>query len=401
MTRGAKAPQLTALVFAQLREDAVKRRNLTLALFLALAAPAIAQTNAVCEDIRARIANLPEAIGTGGGPEARHYASALAEQNLELRKVRGDLRRYGCSSGSMMVIGGENADYCNQLIQSEEKMADNIRYLQDRRDELRGVGNADDMRQRLMAALDQNGCDNGDFYAPETRAYQPPPSVEEQTNRSDTFIPLGGGDAGDPRYGLPRAETLSPVSTICVRSCDGGFFPISSNATSVDFGRDAETCAKMCPGIETQLFYRSISSTDAATMISTATGTPYSAMTNAFAYKNRQPGEKSTCACNLTAYYEQMRKSQAASVTPAEAPQKGSITTIRTKPPVSAPATNTAAAAPIQATAPATIQPQVPDRPYDPSASKVRQVGPQFLAGDQGNLDLKNPAASGPQPQQQ
>jgi hypothetical protein len=41
-----------------------------------------------------------------------------------------------------------------------------------------------------------------------------------------------------------------------------------------------------------------------------------------------------------------------------------------------------------------------PDRPYDPSAHKVRQVGPQFLATDQGSIDLKHPKEAGPQPAQ-
>lgn len=45
-------------------------------------------------------------------------------------------------------------------------------------------------------------------------------------------------------------------------------------------------------------------------------------------------------------------------------------------------------------------KPVQPDRPYDPSARKVRQVGPQFLATDQGSLDLKHPKAAGPQPSQ-
>ncbi len=120
-------------------------------------------------------------------------------------------------------------------------------------------------------------------------------------------------------------------------------------------------------------------------MISASTGAPYSAMPNAFAYKNRAPGEKSSCSCNLSAYYEDMRKNQAIS----QPPQKGSITNIRTKPPA------TPAATPVPAP-----QPSVPDRPYDPANSKVRQVGPQFLAGDQGTIDLKNPATPGPQPQQ-
>jgi hypothetical protein len=48
------------------------------------------------------------------------------------------------------------------------------------------------------------------------------------------------------------------------------------------------------------------------------------------------------------------------------------------------------------------VQPkQLPqDRPYDPSANKVRQVGPQFLATDQGSLDLKHPKAAGSEPAQ-
>ncbi|NKK72909.1 DUF2865 domain-containing protein [Rhizobium leguminosarum bv. viciae] len=364
----------------------MKRRNLSLALLLALAAPAAAQTSAICNDLRGRLADLPRSIGNNNGPEARQYANAMAEQNLELRKVRNDLRSFGCTSGSMVVIGGENADYCAELSQAEARMIDNIRYLQDRRNELRNqTDGGGDARRELTAALERNGCNSDNFYAPSERsANDPAPSVEEQAMRTDTFVPLGGGEEVDPRYGLPRAEMLSPVSTMCVRSCDGGFFPISSNATSVDFGRDAQTCAKMCPGIETELFYRDVTSTEASNMISVATGTPYSAMKNAFAYKNRTPGEKSSCACNLNAYYEEMRGKQAMS----EPPQQGSITTIRTTPP----AKDAAAAAP---------QPSVPERPYDPTQNRVRQVGPQFLAGDQGSIDLANPAAPGPQPQQQ
>ncbi|OWV71748.1 hypothetical protein ATY76_31335 [Rhizobium sp. R339] len=361
----------------------MKRRNLSLVLFLALASPAAAQSSAICNDLRGRLADLPRSIGNNNGPEARQYAGAIAEQNLELRKVRNDLRSYDCTSRSMVVIGGENADYCAELSQAEARMIDNIRYLQDRRDELRSQG-GDAARRELMAALERNGCNSENFYAPSERsANDPAPSIEEQAMRGDTFIPLGGGGY-DPHYGLPQAEMLSPVSTICVRSCDGGFFPISSNATSVDFGRDAQTCAKMCPGIETQLFYRDVRSTEASNMISVATGTPYSAMKNAFAYKNRAPGEKNACACNLTAYYNEMRGKQAVN----EPPQQGSITTIRTNPP------EKTATAPVP-------QPSVPERPYDPTQNKVRQVGPQFLAGDQGTIDLANPATPGPQPQQQ
>ena len=95
----------------------------------------------------------------GNGAEVRQYASAIAEQNLELRKVRNDLRRFGCSVDSMVVIGGENAHYCSELPQAEARMVENIRYLQDRRIELRDQGSAGyHVRRELMAALEDKGC---------------------------------------------------------------------------------------------------------------------------------------------------------------------------------------------------------------------------------------------------
>ncbi|MBD9445321.1 DUF2865 domain-containing protein [Rhizobium sp. RHZ01] len=361
----------------------MNRWILSFAAALVLIGPAHAQVPAICGDLRARLADLPQIIGST--PEVRKFASAIAEQNLELRKVRSDLRQNGCTSGSMVVIGDDDG-YCGELERAESKMVDNIRYLQQRRDELRGQSEDVRTRNELLAALDDNGCNEEQWPADSGDGYAPPPSIEDQALRNDTFVPPGG-DPGQRRYGLPGMSTPSHLNTVCVRTCDGGFFPLSSNATSQDFARDADTCSKMCPGIDTELFYHDVSSTETSQMISAATGAPYSAMPNAFAYKNRKPGEKSSCSCDLNAYYERMRKSQSIS----EPPQQGSITTIETKKPE--PARKVAA--------PAAPQPQVPDRPYDPATNKVRQIGPQFLAGDQGTIDLKHPAKPGPQPQQQ
>ncbi len=371
------------LVFAHLRDDALKRRNLSLALLIAFSTtPAAAQVAPICGELRARLADLPQVIGSN--PEVRRFASAIAEQNLELRKVRGDLRRNGCTSGSMVVIGGDDADYCSELEQAEARMADNIRYLQDRRDELRSQSEDTRTRNELIAALDANSCDEEPPVSADPQ-YAEPPSVEDQAMRNDTFIPLGGSP-GRRFYGGVGAQGPSHLNTVCVRTCDGGFFPISSNATSFDFARDADTCSKMCPGIDTELFYHDVSNTETSNMMSTTSGAPYSALPNAFAYKNRKPGEKSSCTCDLPGYYERMRKNQSAV---SEPPQKGSITTIQTAKPAPAPST---APAP-QAT--------VPDRPYEPQSGKVRQIGPQFLAGDQETIDLKHPLAPGAQPQQQ
>jgi hypothetical protein len=375
------------LVFAHPRDDALKRRNLAAALLIALSIPAHAQVAPICGDLRARLATMPETIGST--PEVRKFAGAITEQNLELRKLRSDMRRNGCTSGSMVVIGGDNAGYCGELEQAESRMLDNITDLQMRRDQMRSDSADARVRNQLLAALDENNC-NAPVQQYDDPQYAEPPSINDQAMRDDTFIPLDGGEGrrsyyAAPGYAAPGGQTLSHLNTVCVRTCDGGFFPIRSNATSFDFARDASTCQQMCPGIETELFYHDVSSGETESMTSASTGAPYSAMPNAFAYKNRKPGEKTSCSCNLPAYYEQMRRNQSASAPPPQ----GSITTIETSKP------DTPVATPEPAP-----QAQVPDRPYDPAAGKVRQVGPQFLAGEQGAIDLKNPATQGAQPQQ-
>jgi Protein of unknown function (DUF2865) len=46
----------------------------------------------------------------------------------------------------------------------------------------------------------------------------------------------------------PRPEQSGTFKTVCVRLCDGYFFPISPVVTRDSFKRDAERCEKSCPG---------------------------------------------------------------------------------------------------------------------------------------------------------
>jgi hypothetical protein len=80
--------------------------------------------------------------------------------------------------------------------------------------------------------------------------------------------------------------------TLCVRSCDGFYFPISGSATRRDFYRDAEICRQSC-GVEAKLYYHPRSSGDASKMVDLA-GFPYTQHPNAFRYR-KQLVDK--CAC--------------------------------------------------------------------------------------------------------
>src|SRR5262249_40950740 len=102
---------------------------------------------------------------------------------------------------------------------------------------------------------------------------EPPATPDEQAMRTDTFYPPMQDD------GLIPDETYGGASgnlqTVCVRTCDGGFFPMTANASPLNFSHDAATCAKMCPGVPTELYYRSLLNEESSEMVSAATGERY------------------------------------------------------------------------------------------------------------------------------
>ncbi|MDI7863879.1 DUF2865 domain-containing protein [Rhizobiaceae bacterium n13] len=366
-------------------------RFLFLLVSLLALVPVEAAASAVCEQLRARLTRTTQTIGTSA--EARKYANAIAQQNFRIRKVRNDLRQYGCSRNSVVAYGSEQATVCREIENVLTGLEAEKRDLVFKRDEARALGGTrDDNRRRILASLEYNGC-NDPQSMPDSADLDPAARMEADREaaamQNEAFM---SGLDSEPFLPLDQAEPLvggnmrgGSLRTVCVRSCDGGFFPISSNVTALDFARDANTCSRMCPGIGTELFYHSIYSTEAGDMVSAATGRPYRELENAFGYRDRKVGEPTECGCNLSAYYEEMQRREQGA-TSQDGKNRSSITEINTRP---------AAAKPhISA-----VQEQ-PERPYDPASQKVRQVGPQFLANDGGKIDLTNPALEGAQPQQ-
>ncbi|MGO4436129.1 DUF2865 domain-containing protein [Rhizobium sp. RAF56] len=350
---------------------------------LALATAAAAQSNSVCDDLRGRLANVSETISTGR--EARRTSDATGDQNSAIGMIENELNDRGChNQGSTTLIGPEDAAVCDQLQSSLARMQENLRYLLARQAETSEEGAE---RSQLQAALRENGCDapvDDDTEIVGNRE-EPLTTPEQQAMRTDTFYPPMGEEETVAPAISPYAGGAG-MQTVCVRTCDGGFFPMTANATPLNFQADANTCARMCPDVSTELFYRYLPGQESSDMVSAANGLRYSAMPYAFAYRKRKPGEKSACSCNLPAYYEEMRRDKAASA-PDTGTSPSSIITIETakpKPPAASASTTPAVPA--------------PERPYDPS-NKVRRVGPQFLGSDLGAIDL-HPAVPGPQPQQ-
>ncbi len=339
-----------------------------------------ASASDTCERLQAELTNLPRVVVDTAS--ARKYAGAIARQNIQLRKARSDQRRLGCSGGSIIVFGGANADACGTLSTVIEKMEKNLYILDRKRREYAGGTSSQDARNRILASLERNGCND------EVKVLPIAATETLRTLQDDTrTLPLGTMPENSDRLRLRSLGGSSGhgnLRTVCVRTCDGGFFPISSGATPLDFRRDQRVCEMMCPEIQTELFYQSMTSgQETEQMTSTVTGRPYRELENAFSYRTRDLSKPGACGCNLSAYYQEMIKREKAlkgetADTPDDATvEKGSVTTIGTQPRKDE-----------TAKTPAKIE----DRAYDPASSKVRTVGPLFLPENESAIDLGRPA---------
>ena len=97
------------------------------------------------------------------------------------------------------------------------------------------------------------------------------------SNRDNPMFPYAGGseDSG--------AKHSSSYRTVCVRLCDGYYWPISEAAPMSRFRRDNAACESSCQQ-PAKLFYQPIGDSDATQLVG-LDGKAYSSIDKAFAYR--------------------------------------------------------------------------------------------------------------------
>lgn len=116
------------------------------------------------------------------------------------------------------------------------------------------------------------------FFGPE-----PPPRPRWGPPRFDPNPPH---DSGFPQE---RPETFR---TLCVRTCDGYYYPISFSTMRSEFARDADKCTASC-GSEARLFYHPNPGGKVEDMVDLM-GLGYASLPNAFKYRQSLASD---CAC--------------------------------------------------------------------------------------------------------
>jgi Protein of unknown function (DUF2865) len=239
-----------------------------------------------CNRLQQQIASLPE----GADPTmVQRYREATRKQENELERATAQANSMGCGRRQFLFFGDAPPPQCKDLDNRIKNMQVNLDQLQGQLDRA-SQGNSD-QRRALM-----------DRY--QTQCLGRAPSRNSGGSIFDTLFGNGPNRSTVPQNNidiqqgdLPPPITDEPINNgvikaICVRTCDGGFFPVSYHYTPDKNDRLIDLCRAQCPNTEVLVFtYAEGQEIDKATGID---GRPYTTLANAGRFKTKY---EPSCGC--------------------------------------------------------------------------------------------------------
>ncbi|MGN8023772.1 DUF2865 domain-containing protein [Phyllobacterium sp. 22229] len=224
--------------------------------------------------------------------EEPQTSRAVQAQAIKLQQARARASQAGC--GNTLFSRGDPKQ-CARFQRNIESLMNGLE--RQKRAELHSIGSAPS-RARILASLKANGCSE------ERR-----PGLLEALFGSSTPEPAVRKTATLPRQMIERKRPRQPSQTtdassrklyrtLCVRTCDGYYFPISFAVQTIYFDRDQNTCSEMCPGSEVKLYSHAIPEQSSEDMISVETKTPYKDLPAAFNYRIVGVPAAAQCTCH-------------------------------------------------------------------------------------------------------
>jgi hypothetical protein len=195
-----------------------------------------------------------------------------AENEAEQRKCYEDMFLFGRSL--------KRTPACLRLDEEIETTRRDIKNLRNQREAISDRSNRRMRQDDLVAELARNGC--GENYVRENKA----------RSRSNSFLSLWT-DEGDENYDSSYANTepnqsnlpFASYRTMCVRLCDGYYFPISFSTLESRFKEDEVKCKEQCAA-PAELFYYRNPGEEVEQMVS-LNGQRYSELSTAFLNRKR------------------------------------------------------------------------------------------------------------------
>jgi hypothetical protein len=365
--------------------------------------PPAPSAGAVCVRLEAQLAALDRSgADAGRADQLRRYEEAAARQQQELDRYVAHGRKTGCEGSGFFLFGGGQPAQCDQINGQIQRMRANLAKIQSDMQRMQGSRpEVEGQRRALLIALGDNNC--GPQYRSASASVPGPAAPPRSRGIFDTLFGGGGGsDASSPQMPgsdiPPDVQPSGTFRTVCVRTCDGFYFPISYATVPSKFPADEHACQQMCPASEARLYSYRNPGEDISRAVS-VDGRPYTELPNAYKFRAEF---NAACSCKRDgeSWADAMKNVEDATtergdIIVTEQSSKALAQPQQTQPqPVSAEgrpnpaakgkANPKAKAAPAAVTTaplppPAAEPPPMATPPAEPGKRSVRAVGPQFL----------------------
>jgi Protein of unknown function (DUF2865) len=251
------------------------------------AASPLPASNPICVRLEGQLAALDQ--GTSDPARAdqiRRTEDAITKQQADLDRTVAQAHKAGCAGQGFFALFSALSPQCGPITSQIQQMRGNLdRMMSDLEQLKNGNTGQEGQRRALIGQLAQNNC--GAQYTAAANSWGGPQGFFDALFGGGTIVNPGGDGAPSGTY-----------HTVCVRSCDGFYFPISYSTVPSRFPDDARACQRLCPAAEAELYSFHNPGEDMEQAVS-LTGQPYTALPNAFRYRKeliagcscRRPGQ--------------------------------------------------------------------------------------------------------------
>ena len=245
-------------------------------------------SNPVCVRLEGQLAMINRgSVDSARSDQIKRTEDSIAKQQADLDRTLAQSKRAGCEGGGFFALFTGQSPQCQPLSAQIQQKRDDLDRAMSELERLKSGNNSDldGQRRQLIGQLAQNNC--GEQYTAAANSQGGPRGFFDALFGGGTILNPNGDGAPSGTY-----------HTVCVRSCDGYYFPISYSTLPTHFTEDQLTCQRECPATEVALYSFRNPGEGMDQAVST-TGQPYTALPNAYRYRTtlvagcscRRPGQ--------------------------------------------------------------------------------------------------------------
>ncbi len=257
-----------------------------------------------CRELEAQLARGSSDAGQDQLPRVEND---MRQADAQFHRAQSEADRSDCYE-DMFLFGRSlrRTPRCVDLDRQVQAAKVALGQLRAQRDAIMRGSSPRGRRDDVVAELARNRC--GDQYAHE---------VETQHSRSSSIFSFFSNEESSPdeppSLAAPPQQQAAPgygggassYRTLCVRECDGFYFPISNYASESKFQGDEAKCHALCASPASLFYHRADQDVDQMVSLN---GRPYASMP--YAFRNRKVYIKG-CSCNAREYSpEQIAESE-------------------------------------------------------------------------------------------